>query len=293
MFIACWAIPWVSLPLPVAADSNELHIKVPVIAQNLPRGVMITGPPFQGLELQVRGPKTVLNTLPGRKLQYLLDLSTLKPGRHTVPLYIEQLHLPKGLIVENIQPRFIHVQLENEVTKEVDVAVFFKGNPATGYVISEIRAIPDSVLLRGPGRILDSVQNVSTHPIDVTGISESFKKQITLDLLENLEVITPRAPIKVEVTLAEEILTRRFCGIPIRGNDPQRRCEITPSLVAIDVKGPLKQLETLTSAKDFNVYIDIKDLGPGIYVRRATIELPVNTALLRVLPEIFTVKIRE
>jgi len=39
------------------------------------------------------------------------------------------------------------------------------------------------------------------------------------------------------------------------------------------------------------VYVDLKGLPPGTYVKRATITLPVKTALIGVTPEMFTIKI--
>jgi hypothetical protein len=39
------------------------------------------------------------------------------------------------------------------------------------------------------------------------------------------------------------------------------------------------------------VLVELKNLSPGVYVRRATITLPVKTTLVKVEPELFTVKI--
>ncbi len=50
-----------------------------------------------------------------------------------------------------------------------------------------------------------------------------------------------------------------------------------PPVITINVKGPAKLLESLSTSPDFNVYVDIKGLDPGVYVRRATLELPVKT----------------
>jgi hypothetical protein len=39
------------------------------------------------------------------------------------------------------------------------------------------------------------------------------------------------------------------------------------------------------------VLVELKDLNPGVYVRRAAITLPVKTSLVIVEPELFTVKV--
>jgi YbbR domain-containing protein len=279
--------------LPADARASETQIKVPVIPQNLPSGNMVTGPPFQGIEIHVRGPAALLSTLPNLKLQYILDLAGMQAGDHTVPVRIGQLNLPQGLSIVGIQPQSIQVRLESEARKDVAVIVFFRGNPAPGYFVGKTTAVPGRVLLRGSKQALDSIENVSTYPIDVSGVSESFKKEITLDFSEDLEVVAPKTPIMAEITILEEIQTKSLPNIAVQGNESQHVYAINPPVITIVVKGPAKLLESLSSTPGFRVYVDIKGLDPGVYVRRATLELPVETTLISASPEIFTVRIGE
>ena len=292
-FVLCLALGLAGMPLPAGTNENETQIKVPVVVRNLPPGKMVTGPPFQGIEISMRGPATLLSSLPDLKLQYVLDLSTMETGIHSVPVRVEQLNLPQGLSVVSLQPPSIQVRLETEARKEVAVTVFFKGTPAPGYFVAQTATTPGKVLLRGPKRVLDTVENVSTIPIDVSNVSESFKKEITLDLSADLEMPTPKIPILAEITLSEIIQTKSFSNIKVQGNNSQHAFEITPPVITIDVKGPATLLETLTSSPDFKVYLDIRGLVPGVYVRRASLELPVGMTLISAAPEIFTIRIAE
>ena len=284
----CLAFGLAGTQMPADAHAGEIQIKVPVVVQNPPPGTMVTGPPFQGIEIHVRGPAALLSTLPGLKLQYVLDLSGMKAGNHTVSVLAGRLNLPQGLSIVSIQPQSIQVRLETEARKNVEVIVFFKGNPAPGYFVVQTTATPARILLRGPKQILESVDAISTHPIDVSNVTESFKKEITLDLPENLETVTLKTPIMAEITIGEEIVTKSFSNIPVQGNDVQHAYEITPPVITIHVKGPAKLLGTLSSVPDFRVYVDIKGLAPGVYVRRAALELPVeNDPHQRVTGNIF------
>jgi YbbR domain-containing protein len=289
--LLCLVFGLTGILFPADARESESQIKVPVIIQNLPPETMVTGPSFQGIELHVRGPAERLAALRDLKLQYVLNLSAMKTGNHTVPVRIEQLNLPQGLTVVSIQPQTIQVHLEKAFRKKVAVTVFFKGTPASGYFVAHTSAVPGEVLLRGPQRVLHEVKNVSTHPVDVSGVSESFKKEITLDLSQGLDVVTPKTPILAEITISEEILTTRFTGIAVQGNDSPHAYEITPAAISIVVKGPATLLESLSSSPDFSVYVDIKGLEPGVYVRRASLVLPVGTTLVSAEPEIFTIRI--
>ena len=277
----------------LASDTteNESHIKVPLKVENLPRGTLLTNPIVPGIEIQVRGPAAVRSRLADLKLQYRLNLSHLEPGSHTVPIQIGQLKLPQGLTIINFQPQAIPINLEREARKEVPITVFYKGAPAAGYFVVQTLANPGLVTLRGSKQDLDRIESVSTHPIDVGGMADSFKKEISLDLPKNIDVVTLKDPIVVYVEISEEIQTKHFSAVSVEIIGSQDRCEISPASISMDIKGPLKLLEGLTRHPDFKVYVDIGNLEPGVYVRRASIELPVGTALIKVKPEIFTITI--
>jgi len=282
------------LCLSVANSSeNVSHIKVPIKVEDLPRGTLLTSPLVQGIEIQVRGPAEIRDRLSNLNLQYRLDLSHLEPGSHTIPIQVQQLHLPLGLSIDNFQPQAIPIRLELEVRKEVPITVFYKGTPAPGYFVVQTVAVPNMVMLSGPKRELDKIESVSTHPIDVAGIADTFKKEITLALPENIKSIALSDPILVSVEISEEIQTQNFKGILVEILGSRDRCEINPAYISMDIKGPVKLLKGLTNHPDFRVSVDIRGLEPGVYVRRATIELPVGTTLIKVEPEIFTVTISD
>ena len=154
--VLCLLIGLTKVLLPADVRADETQIKVPVVPQNLPPGNMVTGPPFQGIEIHVRGPAALLSTLPDLKVHYLLDLAGMQSGNHTVPVQIDRLNLPQGLSIVSIHPPSIQVHLESEARKDAAVIVFFKGNPAPGFFVAKITAVPDRVLLRGPRQVLDT-----------------------------------------------------------------------------------------------------------------------------------------
>ena len=78
----------------------------------------------------------------------------------------------------------------------------------------------------------------------------------------------------------------------VLGRDTGFSFSISPPVISIDVKGPANVVNTLETSEAFIVYLDLNSLKPGVYVRRATIVLPVTTALVGVNPEIFTVTIK-
>lgn len=284
---ACFFLLW------SCSASHEADIFIPIDFDIMPAGLTITGPLIKSIEFRVRGSKSAIENLPDLKLRYLLDLSGVKVGVRSIPIDQDRIPLPKGISGIRVNPSFITVKVEKEIQKEVPVIISFSGKPASGLIVSSVTAKPSSVTLKGPASILASVVQARSKVLDINGLSESFKKEIALDLVEDLEVDAPSQLVLAEIVLEEKIGIRKFNDIIVAGKDTSFRCSITPPTINIEVQGPVNILEKLNTENGLKVYVDLKDLKPGVYARRATITLPVKTTLVGAKPEIFTVKIED
>jgi YbbR domain-containing protein len=281
----CGFLLWPGLSL------QETEIFVPVDSGQIPAGLTITGPPLKDIEVHVRGTKSAIKTLSDLKPRYVLDLSEVNVGVKSIPIDPDRIHLPRGISIIKANPTFLTVRIANEIKKELPVKISFSGKPATGFLVAHALAKPLAVILRGTENILGPMEEVLTKPINIKGLSESFKKEIALDIVEDLKIIAPSEIIIAEVFIEERIVTRKFYDIKVEGKDSPYVHSITPAAINIEVKGPVNIIEKLHTEKGIKVYVDLEGLKPGIYVRRAAITLPVKTTLIGVKPEIFTVKI--
>lgn len=286
VFGVCIFVLYPSLPL------HETDIFVPVDPGQIPTGLTLTGPPLKGIEVRVRAPKSTISTLADVKIRYVLDLSGVDVGVTSIPINRDHIPLPKGVSIDRITPAFLTVKVEKEVTKELPVKIAYIGKPATGFSAAGAVAKPFSVMLKGPENILVPLLEILTKPIDIGGLSEPFKKEIALNLPENIEIVSPSGIVLAEIFIEETIVTRAFNDIVVEGKDSPYIYSITPAAINIEVKGPVNILETLQAKNGIKVYVDLKGLKPGVYVRRAAITLPVKTTLVGVKPELFTVKIK-
>lgn len=270
---------------------QETVIFIPVDFGQIPAGLTITGPSLKGIEVYVRGSKSKVRILSDLKMRYVLDLSGVHVGINSIPIKKDRIILPEGISIIKINPTFLTVTIDNKIKKELPVKILFFGKPATGFIVSGAVVIPSSVILQGPQNILGPMDKVLTKPIEIKGLSESFKKGVALDLVEDLEIISPSEIIFAEISIEEKIVVQKFFDIQVEGKNSPFRYIITPPTINIEVKGPVNIIEKLHTEKWIAVYVDLKGLPPGTYVKRATITLPVKTALIGVTPEMFTIKI--
>ncbi|MBW1822928.1 MAG: hypothetical protein JRI92_14570 [Deltaproteobacteria bacterium] len=254
--------------LPVAS-LNETDILISVGFDKIPSGLTITSFSPKNIEVRVRGPISNL------KLQYSADLSDVSTGLNSIPVHLGKVGFPNQFSIINVNPAFLDVVADIEIYKKVPVEVFYTGEPASNFFVSDALAKPSSLILRGPEKLLHPIEKVLTK----------------LDLPGDIDIVFPSGVIHAEIFLKEKFAIKKFSNIPVKGKNTKYLYSITPFAINIEIKGPVKILDKLKAKEEINVSVDLKGLKPGIYVRRAAITLPVKTTLAGAEPEIFTVKI--
>jgi YbbR domain-containing protein len=199
--------------------------------------------------------------------------------------------MPAEAKITRVNPAYLTVKVDRLMKKQVPVTVVVSGEPAGNYSINGILAKPATMLICGPETSVGLVDEIFTKPIDVSARSESFKKEIAVDLAEGVEVCSSSNIVLAEVYFAEKVSTKRFAGILVQGKNTIYEFNISPGTLTLEIKGPLNIINNLQPQKDIHVFVELNNLKPGVYVRRAAISLPLKTTLVNVEPELFTVKI--
>jgi len=269
----------------------ETSIRIPVKISDIPQAMILTGPPPGDIELHVRGPKSAIKAISGRFPYYALNLSAVKEGRQDIQLDSKNISLPKIIKIKKITPSTLGLNIEKKASRTLPVELFLSGKPASNFTITEEKIKPEFVIVAGPANTLAGMTRIRTKPIDITGISESLKKEIAIDLPENVAMASPDKIILAEIHVGHRITTKKISDIPVIGKNSEYAYTITPPKIDLEVQGPVNMIDKFYSGKKPEVFIDLKGLEPGIFVRRATITLPVKIILTKVTPEIFSVKI--
>lgn len=270
---------------------HETDIYIPVIAGNIPNGLTITGIALKGIEVRVKGSAPALNKLSGLKLSYAIDPAGMHPGLNSITIDKKNIRLPEGIIILSIRPEYLTVKIEKQIIKKLPVQIKHIGKPAPGFFVAGAVAKPMAVTLKGPESILGPMDKIRTKPVNLNGASGSFKKEIVLDTQENIHIENISGIILAEIFIKELLVIKKFSDIRVQGKGSRKPYRITPPVITVEVKGPECIIEKLNGGKGLQVYVNLKGLKPGVYVRRASINLPVNTTLVKVEPELFTVKI--
>ncbi|MFH1154111.1 MAG: CdaR family protein [Pseudomonadota bacterium] len=280
---------------------QETDLLIPLRFSSTPAGLAKTSSFPRSISIVVKGPAGLIRQASAANPTYLVDLYTdlaydpanivsfIEPGVYSIPVMEHRIGLPPGLAVIRVNPSYITVKLERELVKRLVIEVPYTGKPATGYVSLPATVDPPMAELRGPESLVAPVENLRTKPVDLADANEIFKKTIPLALDESAEISVTPPVVMVTVPIQEEITSRIFEDIGISRINAGGNVVVCPETIELTVKGPSNTLKKSSIRDQIDVYIDFKDLVPGVYVRRAVIKLPVGLILTGARPELFTV----
>lgn len=257
----------------------------------LPTGLTIRKMSHDGVEVFARGTRQAIENLIDLNLKYPLQLSAVNIGTHSATVDQKHIKVPAGIEIVRVSPAELTVLVEKQIVKKIPVSLTLRGKPAKGFALSDVAVQPARATLTGPESLVRPLAQIKTKPLDINGILESMKREVALDLPPWVDVAAPRALTAV-ITVKEEVIVRHLADIPVKGKNAAGQHTITPGTITIEVQGPATILENLKGEKLPEVFVDLKGLAPGVYVRRAAIILPVKTTLRAVEPELFTVEIK-
>jgi hypothetical protein len=125
----------------------------------------------------------------------------------------------------------------------------------------------------------------------VGGLTETVKKKVALNLNHDPHVrAVGEGLVEIEIVV-EQKTAEKWLDMAVRPSGGKHQCVITPDRIAVLLKGPVYTLEKVGGGNCVDVYVDLADLKPGTYVRRAVIKPPLDTTVLKAKPEVFTVKV--
>jgi YbbR domain-containing protein len=268
----------------------ETDFFVPIETDTDALSITIMTPQSGGVNVRVRGTTRAISRLSQKPVRIHLD--NLKPGNsvQTIPLDSQKIELGPDVSVVSIHPSSATIRIEPLIEKKLPVKVVLTGTPAMGFAVTETMVNPDTVRVRGPAGVISAQTQIHLKPVDISGASESFRRLIVLDLPDGVKPIQAD-PFTINITVTEQTVLKKLTLIPIDGRGAKRIFSISPSSLTLTVKGPFRTVQHLTSNSEFSVYVDLSGLNPGVYVRRAVIVLPVDTVLIKTVPELFTIRI--
>jgi YbbR domain-containing protein len=229
------------------------------------RNYVLIGLEPQTVKLKVSGTKKALLAAKMAGYQLQVDLRTVGEGEHTLVL---QESLPSGVTLVAITPDRVKVTVESLQTKEFEVDIQTKGNPAKGYKVGAPILKPSNrAHVTLPKSNLATVERVGA-TISVEGEKETLKnKSVKLAAYDAGGKIIENAVIDPAVLEVEIPITNPFKTVPLQfkliGHMPAGLsiASFKPDVEQVTVYGPQETLDKLEFLEVDVQLADMKNTG--------------------------------
>jgi hypothetical protein len=155
---------------------------IPVVFEGIPEHLVITEKSTQMVNIRVLGSRSALRGMSPTEMEYGVDLEGAKPGKAVYLVDETAIELPPGARILSRSPATIELELERHARKSVRVAADVEGEPAEGFVLTEVALDPPRVWLAGARSEVLRLSEVVTETIDVAGMQESIEREVRISL---------------------------------------------------------------------------------------------------------------
>ena len=274
-----WILKVVSLCLAVmlwyfvvGEDQVDMNIQVPIEIINLPANLTIANEYKKNIDVAVRGPRSVILDLRNRNITRPVDLSNAQPGTIVIKNDERSIPLPKGILVQRLQPTNITLLLDQLTQKNFPIKGVTEGKLATGYELRKITLDPDQLVISGPRAILENDKVLKTYAINLNGMDRSTTIQIHLNLKPEFFDLIGETVVTAQIEVQETLEERTVEAVPVAAREPHPPMKITPHAVSVRASIP-KNL--IRKTKDLSTLLEAS-VTTGTITSATTVPVSVN-----------------
>jgi YbbR domain-containing protein len=268
----------------------EKTMQVPVVFRGLPEHLAVTSPVVEGVDVRVRGPRTLLGTLEERRGQVItVDLSNVRAGRTTFRVDGEMLSLPRGVRVVRVSPSQLQFDVDRMSERSVPLVADLEATPP-GFRVVDVEVTPRRVTLSGPASAIDAIREVRTERVPL-GTQPGVVERSAAVRRDDPGLRVSPSRVDVHFRLEEVFMTREFKNVEVgvRGADAEA-VKLKTRWVNVSVRGPERLLRTL-EFDPASVRVDANRLAPGSHRLKVQVELPEGLELGTVRPDAVDVQV--
>ncbi|HEX6128046.1 MAG TPA: CdaR family protein [Candidatus Limnocylindria bacterium] len=275
-------------PTTVAVALDRLgQREVPVVVERgeVPEGLSIGTPRLSDRTVVATGPESQLGRVERAVARVQIFDSGIDIQRQVdlVPVDVDGAQVPS---VE-LEPATVTVEIDVravETSKTVPVRPLTSGSVAEGFEMVAISAEPSVVTIFGLPDDLAQVEEVSTVPIGIAGLTQANEFDAELTLPEGTRLAAGTDPVVVTIEVQASVATRTILlGVVCQGADEGFACLPQQEQVAVLVSGPAAVLADLDLAS-LSVVVDVGGLDPGQHQLTPSIGLPDGVELVSISP---------
>ncbi len=148
-------------------------LEVPIEYMNRDPATEILDTSANTVRLNLGGSGALIRSIRPDQVRVRLDLSRAIIGRNTFAVTSENIAMPPGVTLREVDPPAVQVALDVLVEKELAVQVDWIGKLPEHLMLAQVRVAPDTVTVIGGKQILDPISTIYTEKVRVDRLEKS------------------------------------------------------------------------------------------------------------------------
>lgn len=268
-------------------ESVEISFFVPLVFINLPAHMQITSDVPSVVSVSGRILRRYSNNFNPSALQATVDLTNARSGLYQYTLTEQNIPISESISVAHIIPAQIELMIEEVIEKQLTIRARYQGQLQSGKILRGIQILPETVKVKGPQSVLQSIDAVYTNEIDLQDINSSLEMTVSLDLPDpNLQILDDGIDSYIaNVTVSSLPVRKRFDNVEILLLNQNYVSVTNPTEFNLFVEGPEELVNNLETSQIYGT-IDLVQYEPGSYWVQPEAILPEGISLLQQWPKI-------
>jgi YbbR domain-containing protein len=246
-------------------------------------------------QVQVRGPQSRVERVTLARVTANIDRLT---ANYSSPRPVQPIasdgQAVTGVTIEPVNVDVLVPIVSSAGIKRVPVVPQIVGQPASGFIVTNIAVTPQFVRLTGSSGPLDAVQSLATENVDITGAAQTVQRTAAIRTPPNIGLASGE-PSVVTVTITVAPLDRPFqitLPVPIVAVDVPDGLSVSlnPSTVQLAVTGSSGRLAGI-SANALQGVVSVQGRGAGSVTLTPQFNLPEGITIAGEPPRV-TVTLR-
>ena len=234
-----------------------------IIWINIPNGIIPSSENQQmNVSISASGIEILIYRLINKSINISLSQADFSREKGLVDLRGQEFFIQKQFFENTklniLNPLFLEFKFSRLEEKVFTVVPQIEINLRAGYLIdSSLKVTPDSILVRGPKSILDTLNSIQSESIIADDLYENFRKKVSLRSIPEIQLSESKVTVEVAVsryTEKEFLLNVEVINLPLG-----TRVKLFPPKAKVRVTLPLSVLRTI-KASDFNLVVDYNNI---------------------------------
>lgn len=220
-------------------DRLEAQVEVNIDYYGIPSNLVITDGLVSKLTVRLRGPETLLRSIPRERLTEGIDLSHIKKGETVVPLGKDELGPAfRAFEVVDIQPPRIVIHADTVLERSVPVQARPESSlHGDALTVENLSVTPGTVILRGPEQVINTLTRIPLAiKLDPKAAGTTVQQNITLDTPSLVTATPPSVRVRYTITSGRTVVSRH-CNILV-DSDADHKYTVQPGDITVLVEVP-------------------------------------------------------